>query len=124
HRHKKIFQNGCQQQFYKAQSFSRQQKKMKSFSFTTLDEPLANILDRLIAKGLLQLKKGFLPKYPSPNFDLSKICSYHSSIQGHNIENFPTLRFKFQSMIESHKIKLLQEPPTSNDDRKHMHNLC
>ncbi|XP_059316729.1 uncharacterized protein LOC132067484 [Lycium ferocissimum] len=109
-------QHGCQQSFHQAQSSSRQQKKMKSFSFTPLDEPLSNILERLSAKGILQPKKGFIPKHPPPNFDLSKSCAYHSNIQGHDTEECLALRFKIQSMIENGKIKLQQEPPTGNDN--------
>ncbi|XP_060211816.1 uncharacterized protein LOC132639382 [Lycium barbarum] len=107
-------QNGYQQRFHQAQSSSRQQKKRKSFSFTPPDEPLASIFERLSAKGIPQPKKGFIPKHPPPNFDLSKSCAYHSNIQGHDIEECPALRFKIQSMIESGKIKLQLEPPTSN----------
>ncbi|MCD9559257.1 hypothetical protein HAX54_017118 [Datura stramonium] len=35
---------------------------------------------------------------------------------GHDNEDCPALRFKIQNMIESGKIKLLQEPPTNNGD--------
>ncbi|XP_060169368.1 uncharacterized protein LOC132600318 [Lycium barbarum] len=69
---------------------------------------------RLSAKGILQPKKGFIPKHPPPNFDLSKSCAYHSNIQGHDIEECPALRFKIQGMIESGKIKLQLEPSTGN----------
>ncbi|MCD9643208.1 hypothetical protein HAX54_030458 [Datura stramonium] len=90
---------------------------MKSFSFTTLDEPLANRIERLRAKGLLQPKRGFIPKHPSPNFDLSKICTYHSNVQGHDTENCPALRFKIQRYIGAHagfdlNITKTQIPPT------------
>ncbi|XP_060210916.1 uncharacterized protein LOC132637920 [Lycium barbarum] len=107
-------QHGYQQRFHQAQSSSRQQKKRKSFCFTPLDEPLASIFERLSAKGILQPKEGFVPKHPPSSFDLSKSCAYHSNIQGHDIKECPALKFKIQSMIESGKIKLQLEPPTSN----------
>ncbi|XP_060181515.1 uncharacterized protein LOC132611125 [Lycium barbarum] len=107
-------QQGYQQRFHQAHSSSQHQKKRKSFCFTTLNEPLANIFERLSAKGILQPKEGFIPKHPPPNFDLSKSCAYHSNIQGHDIEECPALRFKIQSMIESGKIKLQLEPSTGN----------
>ncbi|XP_060183150.1 uncharacterized protein LOC132613116 [Lycium barbarum] len=107
-------QQGYQRRFYQAQSSSQHKKKRKSFCFTTLNEPLANIFKRLSAKGILQPKEGFIPKHPPPNFDLSKSCAYHSNIQGHDIEECPALRFKIQSMIESGKIKLQLEPSTGN----------
>ncbi|XP_060210977.1 uncharacterized protein LOC132637993 [Lycium barbarum] len=107
-------QQGYQRRFHQAKSSSQHQKKRKSFCFTTLNEPLANIFERLSAKGILQPKKGFIPKHPPPNFDLSKSCAYHSNIQGHDIEECPALRFKIQSMIESGKIKLQLEPSTGD----------
>ncbi|XP_060182161.1 uncharacterized protein LOC132611811 [Lycium barbarum] len=107
-------QQGYQRRFHQAQSSSQHKKKRKSFCFTTLNEPLANIFKRLSSKGILQPKKGFIPKHPPPNFDLSKSCSYHSNIQGHDIEECPALRFKIQSMIESGKIKLQLEPSADN----------
>ncbi|XP_060195219.1 uncharacterized protein LOC132624458 [Lycium barbarum] len=109
-------QHGCQQGYHQAQFSSRQQKKMKSFSFTPLDEPLSNILERLSAQGILQPKKGFIPKHPLPNFDLSKSWAYRSNIQGHDTQECLALRFKIQSIIENGKIKRQQEPPTSNDN--------
>ncbi|XP_060181975.1 uncharacterized protein LOC132611578 [Lycium barbarum] len=107
-------QQGYQRQVHQAQSSSQHKMKRKSFCFTTLNEPLANIFKRLSAKGILQPKKGFIPKHPPPNIDLSKSCAYHSNIQGHDIEECPALRFKIQSMIESDKIKLQLEPSTGN----------
>ncbi|KAM3319679.1 hypothetical protein P3S67_006879 [Capsicum chacoense] len=89
---------------------------MKSFSFTPLGEPMVNIFARLRTKGLLQPRKGFIPKFPSLRFDLSKSCAYHSNIQGHDIEDCPALRFKIQSLVERCKIKLQQGPPISNDN--------
>ncbi|XP_060200631.1 uncharacterized protein LOC132628893 [Lycium barbarum] len=107
-------QQGYQRRVHQAQSSSQHKKKRKSFCFTTLNEPLANIFKRLSAKGILQPKKGFIPKHRPPNFDLSKSCAYHSNIHGHDIEECPALRFKIQSMIESGKIKLQLEPSTGN----------
>ncbi|PHU23577.1 Caffeic acid 3-O-methyltransferase [Capsicum chinense] len=89
---------------------------MKSFSFTPLGEPMIDIFERLRTKGLLQPRKGFILKCPSPSFDLSKSCAYHSNIQGHDIEDCPALRFKIQSLIERGKIKLQQGPPINNDN--------
>ncbi|XP_060200503.1 uncharacterized protein LOC132628755 [Lycium barbarum] len=107
-------QQGYQRRVHQAQSSSQHKKKRKSFCFTTLNEPLANIFKRLSAKGILQPKKGFIPKHPPPNFDLSKSCAYHSNIQGHDTEECPALRFKIQSMIGSGKIKLQLEPSAGN----------
>ncbi|KAH0635842.1 hypothetical protein KY289_035757 [Solanum tuberosum] len=83
----------CKQQLHQAQSSSRPQKKVKHFSFTPLDEPYADIFERLRANGLLQSRKGFIPEYTPKHFDPSKNCAYHSNIQGHDIEGCLALKF-------------------------------
>ncbi|KAH0716784.1 hypothetical protein KY290_013044 [Solanum tuberosum] len=103
-------QHPCKQELHHKQSSSRPQKKVKSFSFTPLDEPYVDIFERLRANGLLQSRKGFIPEYTPKHFDPSKNCAYHSNIQGHDTENCHALKFKIQRMIYSGKIKLQLEP--------------
>ncbi|KAH0745156.1 hypothetical protein KY285_001157 [Solanum tuberosum] len=107
-------QHPCKQQLHQAQSSSRPLKKVKPFSFTPLDEPYADIFERLRANRLLQSKKGFIRKNMPKHFDPSKNCAYHSNIQGHDTEGCPALKFKIQSMIDSGKIKLQSEPSGNN----------
>ncbi|KAH0643138.1 hypothetical protein KY290_034744 [Solanum tuberosum] len=107
-------QHPCKQQLHHAQSSSQPQKKVKSFSFTPLDEPYAVIFERLRVNGLLQSRKGFISEYTPKHFDPSKNCAYHSNIQGHGTEDCPALKFKIQSMIDSGKIKLQLEPSSNN----------
>ncbi|KAH0729686.1 hypothetical protein KY290_000802 [Solanum tuberosum] len=96
------------------QQNSLPKKKVKSFSFTTLAEPYADIFERLRLNGLLQSRKGFIHEYTPKNFDLFKSCAYHSIIQGHDTEDCPALKFKIQSMIDSGKIKLQLESSSSS----------
>ncbi|KAK4717824.1 hypothetical protein R3W88_016162 [Solanum pinnatisectum] len=78
--------------------------------FTPLMETLTSILQRLWTKGLLKPREGWIPKHTSSTLDLSKNCTYHSNIQGHDTEECPALRNKIQNMIEKGKIIVHQGP--------------
>ncbi|OIT29890.1 hypothetical protein A4A49_56180, partial [Nicotiana attenuata] len=114
--HQQSFQQNFQKKSPQAQSSLRQQKKMKHCSFTSFDDPLVDILERLKAKGLIQPRKGFISKHPPQNLDPSKNCAFHSNVQGHDTNECPALRSKIQSMIDQGKIKIQSELPNNNCD--------
>ncbi|KAM3203552.1 hypothetical protein P3L10_031178 [Capsicum annuum] len=91
-----------------------QNKIVRSRAFTPLTEPMANILKRLKAQGIMKPRRGWIPINPSNHFDPSEHCAYYSNIQGHYTEKCSALRYKIQNLIEQIRIKVQRDPVSNN----------
>ena len=75
-------------------------------NYTPLAESRTQLFERLKAVGLIVPIPQKMPDNPSPNFDYSKRCAYHSGGPGHETEKCFALRDKIQDLIDEKVIHL------------------
>ncbi|XP_060210541.1 uncharacterized protein LOC132637477 [Lycium barbarum] len=82
--------------------------------FTTLLDPRARLLERLLTIGLVQKAPPKLEQPGSRFYKADQICAYHSGGAGHSTEDCINLKHKIQDLIEKREIVMETATPNVN----------
>jgi len=94
---------------------ARPNKIKTTHNYTKINEPLAQLFERLKAAGMIQPIEGEIPD-PIPKwFDGSKCCAYHFGVFGHDTEDYYGLKNKIEALIKEGAIQHTGPHPNVNN---------
>ena len=92
-------QHPCKQKLHDDQSIPQVDKKVKSFSFTPLDERYANIFERLKQMGFYNQEMGSFMSICLNTMIYPRVVLNTQNIKGHDIEDCHALNLEIECMI-------------------------